>query len=153
MSTDNPKILKVSDGIFKFWFVEQRHYVRTHPVRKVLRSFFKSDPPVILRPQACGALFGSFSRASSFERKNAMVKTNFSQKHTIIATAWRLPVFLCKKRRRRKEVVLRTTSLSKRNAGRCGAGRSLFEKSSAKTFIAGCVRTQCPSPTNQNLKF
>ena len=88
----------------KLMFIGEGHNVRTHPVIKVLRSFFKSDPPVILRPQACGALFGSFSRASSFERKNAVVKTNFSQKHTIIATAWRLPVFLCKKRRKEKPI-------------------------------------------------
>ena len=40
----------------KLMFSGERHCVRTHPVRKVLRSFFKSDPPVILRPQACGAL-------------------------------------------------------------------------------------------------
>ena len=37
-------------------FIGEGHNVRTHPVIKVLRSFFKSDPPVILRPQACGAL-------------------------------------------------------------------------------------------------
>ena len=62
---------------FQILIDRRAHYVRTSPVIKVLRSFFKSDPPVILRPQACGALFGSFSRASSFERKNAWLPLTF----------------------------------------------------------------------------
>ena len=44
----------------KLLFIGEGHNVRSHPVRKVLPplgvAFFKSDPPVILRPQACGAL-------------------------------------------------------------------------------------------------
>ena len=134
----------------KFWFVEQRHCVRTHPVIKVLRSFFKSDPPVILRPQACGALramarwFISLAPPPSRER-TLWLKLTF---HKSIPLSLLLGVcrFFFVKRGAKK-------NLSKRNAGRCGAGRSLFEKSSAKTFDFWRVRTLCPSPTNQNLKL